>query len=244
MVGHTRPPRRPVLRGFTLIELLVVIAIIAVLAALMFPAARSFIAKGQQAKCTANLRQVGIGTQGFLGENGVYPLSRGFTEPGVAWEGPFWADHIEPYTGSTSSKEIKNKGLTGRHCYYCPSFPLHHEISDYGGNPKVFVEPTNEIVKRGLPAARVQQPARTILALCCGRIWPGSGKLIGTWITPAAWLNNPPAAIDQSATSKYQGPQPVHNNQLNVLFCDGRVQAMTYEQLLELHRAKAFEIEK
>ena len=39
-----------------------------------------------------------------------------------------------------------------------------------------------------------------------------------------------------------EGPAPRHGNQLNVLFCDGNVQAMTYDQLLQL-TPRAFEVE-
>ncbi|NLB54520.1 MAG: prepilin-type N-terminal cleavage/methylation domain-containing protein [Lentisphaerae bacterium] len=45
-------------KGFTLIELLVVIAIIAILAAILFPVFSSARAKGRQAACTSNLKQI------------------------------------------------------------------------------------------------------------------------------------------------------------------------------------------
>ena len=45
-------------RGFSLIELLVAIGIIAVLAALLFPAAKSFMERGKQASCLSHMRQV------------------------------------------------------------------------------------------------------------------------------------------------------------------------------------------
>jgi len=224
VIGYTLVPRKPTRRGFTLIELLVVIAIIAILAALAFPAGRSFIEKGNQAKCAANLRQTGSGMQGFVAEN------NGFYPPAGTTEDNSWARRLQPYTGSLSRPSAKN---LGRHCYYCPSSELHHGISDYAVNINVILQgATNR-----LSALSVMRPSQTILAVDAGDLWKPPDTYIGTWRLQRRWLNNPPTDPWEG-----EGPKPRHGNQLNVLFCDGNVQTMSYEQLLELHRAKAFEI--
>src|SRR5437763_15698188 len=67
-------------RAFTLVELLVVLAIIATLAALLFPALAGARAKGRQASCASNLRQLALANGMYAGDNdGVFaPAAPGF----------------------------------------------------------------------------------------------------------------------------------------------------------------------
>jgi prepilin-type N-terminal cleavage/methylation domain-containing protein len=83
----TRQGRLQSFRAFTLIELLVVIAIIAILAALLLPALAQAKATALKCKCLANLKQVGLGIQMYLGDSSD-------RLPGPVWAGqPFQYDN-------------------------------------------------------------------------------------------------------------------------------------------------------
>jgi len=73
-MAKSSPP--PAERAFTVIELLVVAATIAILAALLVPAASNTLERAKATKDLSNLRQIGSATQLYMNDNnGVFPGS-------------------------------------------------------------------------------------------------------------------------------------------------------------------------
>jgi prepilin-type N-terminal cleavage/methylation domain-containing protein/prepilin-type processing-associated H-X9-DG protein len=105
--------------GFTLIELLVVIAIVAILVSLLSPALSKAKTRAQAAKCSGNLRQIGIGQHAYVDDTGLYepylkwdpnmPPMKGSASPGNF---RFWADYLVPYTANEWTNSL----------YLCPAY--------------------------------------------------------------------------------------------------------------------------
>ena len=60
-------------RAFTLLELLVVLVIIAIIATMLLPAYAAYIARVEEARCIANLKNLYVAASGYLQSNGSWP---------------------------------------------------------------------------------------------------------------------------------------------------------------------------
>ena len=82
---------------FTLIELLVVIAIIAILASLLLPTLSKAKAKGRQAVCMSQLKQMGAGIFMYVGDNDDYLPSGCWSAMGSLASKNYLNYHLKQY---------------------------------------------------------------------------------------------------------------------------------------------------
>jgi prepilin-type N-terminal cleavage/methylation domain-containing protein/prepilin-type processing-associated H-X9-DG protein len=157
--------------GFTLIELLVVIAVIAILASLLLPAINRAKQAAQAASCLNNLKQWGLATQMFAGDNGDF-LPKDGTPNGTSLD-EGWYNDLPRVLGLAGYKEMPwrtNASMNpGRSLWICPANPRRsngNNLFHYCLNEHVNgIGAGNQIKLTSIP-----HPARTVWLFDNGKL--------------------------------------------------------------------------
>lgn len=153
--------------GFTLIEMLVVIAIVAVLAALLFPALQTVLARGKNAACLGKLRSISVALHQYIADNS------GLLIPYASMNGAtfFWFDALDPYMGFNDDTNNSSR-LQPRDWQLCPAKPVKpsgapnsRQVVGYGWNYRQFGNSKSDEAsgKGNRRLAEVRMPAQTII---------------------------------------------------------------------------------
>jgi len=105
--------------GFTLMELLAAVAIVGVLVAVTIGGASKLLSKGSEAKCTGNLRQLGIITQIYHADNsGALPMTGS-----APFNNPPWYQPLVPYADAQmkAGSQLAIAGA-GIRLFQCPAY--------------------------------------------------------------------------------------------------------------------------
>lgn len=231
--------------AFTLVELLTVIAIIGILAALLLMALFRAKARAQQVQCANNLRQLGIGLQAFVLDNGAYPL---YSNPDY-YHGAYltyqvmWVtalQYTELSVPNQSTNRIPFRKWYGKGVWKCPSanrpeyWPEHLGYESYGYNAYGMSART-DTNSLGLGGHHVWNPplvpappiSESEVVSPSSMIAIGDGFIGGNdIIKDGVWIDERTSDVTNFLGST-QRAYARHQGRANVVFCDGHVESPT-----------------
>jgi len=229
--------------ALTLIELLVVIAIIGILAALLLTAVSQTKAKALRIQCANNVRQIGLGLQGFVTANHAYPLGISVTPDTIAAATVHWQQVLQgSELGAAETTNTNFPKLIGQGVWKCPmaSKPPNWPVGyvSYGYNAYGMNRASGDPSSLGLGGhssrlsdyspvneSEVVSPSEMI---ALGDGFSGDKGIIrdGGGDMSRAYGTTDFRGSTARAYARHQG-------QANVVFCDGHVESPTLKFLFE-----------
>jgi len=160
------------LGGFTLIELLVVISVALVFASLLLTYGFKSVDRANEAKCLANLRQIGVATALCLADSdNSFPQQGGgpVGPPGRTW----WGDLI-PYLSWSAEKNFASPTTAEGTIGHCPSHRENPGSFSYVPNINVIRTPDMSALKM----SAVSKPSQVVYVWEIFTVswWPNSGS--------------------------------------------------------------------
>jgi len=211
--------------GFTIIELLVVVSIIAILAALLLPAINMARSAARKIQCANNIRQVGLAINAYADDwEGIYPPARQRLPGGTQVH---WFELTAPYlevgaggTGGVATHRGDDAFDRKNVVVGCPDFRKTRDWRpSYGINERMY-----------LPAS----DARSALDNSGAKaLFPRSRVSHHSTRPLAAGVDGWSIGVKNGPYHSFARDDSRHGGQVNVLFCDGHVEAMSNDRLAE-----------
>ncbi|MEN6357274.1 MAG: prepilin-type N-terminal cleavage/methylation domain-containing protein [Armatimonadota bacterium] len=228
-------------KGFTLIELLVVIAIIAILAAILFPVYTSAKAKGKQAACLNNVKQLATAYTSYCDDNNgrlcPYAISgKGRWRPD--WR--YWMENIMPYVRNYKVFACAARPM-GKYADYDNTALPWYKFIGYGINYYYLasnVPGQPGYVPKGFSASNIKTPSKTVFLVdSIGRV---AGSVAGDEMDgPYTYQGQPCIYSDIASPMKMPDGSAeyvvsdCHNGGAIVAWCDGHASWMKKSKLCQ-----------
>lgn len=194
-------------RGFTLVEVLVVIAIVVITFSIAVPVARSLVARSHAVYCAVNLRQIGLATMMYAGDN---QMRLPVTSHQRSQSGKSWTLTLQPYASGTIS-------------FKCPKDPDSRRAYTYLINDFLTPNPAGAPDLDFSRLAMIDQPAATLLFAEASPDYRNTDHL---HFSDYHGGKLPPEVFEHQVATE------AHSGKANYLFADGHVETLSKREVL------------